>query len=155
MSVGRNLNDSTTSCLPNILSFLVWAHFFLHSSKMLQTVRIHWQCSHLGRGSFFKMYEWGTIQDNFILPTLSVRGLPISPEWLDKMKLVCNCIIPIILPSGKNMLVHFIFKIIIGYTNLGTRQFQSRLGSKDCLFITSNANMAGYPTKNYVFIGKL
>ena len=34
------------------------------------------------------MTDAGTSQDNFILPALSVGGLPISQDWLDKMKLV-------------------------------------------------------------------
>ena len=46
------------------------------------------------------------------------------------------------------------FKIIIGYTNLGTRQLQGRLGSRVYPIVTPNANMAGYPTKN-VFTGKI
>ena len=95
----------------------------------------------------------GMIQDNFILPVLPVRGLPISQDMLDRMKLVGNRTIPMMLPSRKKKLVNFMFKIIIGYTNLGTRQLQSRLGSRVCLFITSNANVAGYPLKKNVFIG--
>ena len=51
--MGWNLNDSTTSLLPNI-SFLSWAKW-LHSTKMWRTVRLHWQCSHTGGGSFFRI----------------------------------------------------------------------------------------------------
>ena len=54
--MGWNLNDSTTSLLPNI-SFLHWTKW-LHSTNMWRTVRIHWQCSHWGGGSFLKIYEW-------------------------------------------------------------------------------------------------
>ena len=93
----------------------------------------------------------GTTQDYFILPAPPVGGLPISQDWLDKMKLVHDRTVPIILPSGKNILVDTMFKIIIGYTNLGMRQVQCRLGSRVCPFITLNANMAGYPTKYNVF----
>ena len=53
--MGWNLNDSTTSLLPNI-SFLSWAKW-LHSTRMWRTVRLHWQCSQTGGGSFFRMYE--------------------------------------------------------------------------------------------------
>ena len=97
----------------------------------------------------------GTTQDNFILPAPPVGRLPISQDWLDRMKLLRNRTIPIILPSGKNILVDTMFKIIIGYTNLGMRQIQCRLGSRICPFITSNAKMAGYPRKNKVFLAKL
>ena len=94
----------------------------------------------------------GTTQGNFTLPAPPVRGLPISQDWLDRMKHVRNSTIPIILPSGMNILVDTMFKIIIGYTNLGMRQTQCRPGSRVCPFITPNANMAGYPTKNNVFV---
>ena len=97
----------------------------------------------------------GMTQDNFILPAPPVGGLPISQDWLDRMKLVCDRTIPIILPSGKNILADTMFKITIGYTNLGTRQIQCRLGSKVCLFIALNASMVGYPTKNNVFFSNI
>ena len=35
------------------------------------------------------MTDAGTTQDNFILPASPVGGLPISQDWLDRMKLVC------------------------------------------------------------------
>ena len=60
-------------------------------------------------------------QDNFILPASPVGGLPISQD---------RC---------------------IGYTNLGMRQIQCRLGSKFCPLITPNANMVVYPTNFNVF----
>ena len=72
------------------------------------------------------MTDAGMTQDNFILPAPPVGGLPISQDWLDRMKLVRNCTIPIILPSGKNILADTMFKIIIGYTNHGMRQIQCR-----------------------------
>ena len=93
------------------------------------------------------MTDAGTTQDNFILPAPPVGGLPISQDWLERMKLVRDRTIPIIVPSGKNILADTMFKITIGYTNLGTRQIQCKLGSKVCLFIALNAIMAGYPTK--------
>ena len=101
------------------------------------------------------MTDAGTTQDYFILPAPPVGGLPISQDWLDRMKLVHDRTVPIILPSGIDILVDTMFKIIIGYTNLGTRQIQGRLGSWICLFIAPNASMAGYPTKNNVFFGNI
>ena len=100
------------------------------------------------------MTDAGTTQDNFILPAPPVGGLPISQEWLDRMNLVRNYTIPIILPSGKNILIDTMFKIIIGCTNLVIRRIKCRLGSIFCSFITPNANMTGYPTQNNVFFGK-
>ena len=56
------------------------------------------------------MNEWmcmtdaGTTQHNFILPAPPVGGLPISQDWLDRMKLVHDRTVPIILPSGKIIL---------------------------------------------------
>ena len=46
----------------------------------------------------------GTTQDNFILPAPPVGGLPISQDWLGRMKLVHDRTVPIILPSGKDIL---------------------------------------------------
>ena len=83
----------------------------------------------------------GTTQDNFILPAPPVGRLPISQDWLDRMKFVGDPTTPINLPSGINILVNMAFKICVGYTILDTRQIQSGLGSKVCLFITSNAKM--------------
>ena len=93
--------------------------------------------------------DTGTIQDKFILPAPPVRGLPISQDWLDKIKLVRSLTIPMILTSGKNILADAMFEIIIGSTYLGMRQIQSRPGSP---FITPNANMAGYPTQIMCFL---
>ena len=75
------------------------------------------------------MTNAGTTQDNFILPAPPVGGLPIFQDWLDRMKLVHDRTIPISLPSGKNILADTMFKVTVGYTNLGTRQIQGRLGS--------------------------
>ena len=55
------------------------------------------------------MTDAGTTQDNFILPAPPVGGLPLSQDWFGRMKLV-----PIILPSGKNILADTMFKITIG-----------------------------------------
>ena len=60
------------------------------------------------------MTDAGTTQDNFILPALPVGGLPISQDRLDRMKLVRDRTVPIILPSGKNVLVNMVFKISVG-----------------------------------------
>ena len=52
------------------------------------------------------MADTGTTQDNFILPAPPVGGLPISQDVLDRIKLVRDRTIPIILPSGKDILVN-------------------------------------------------
>ena len=52
------------------------------------------------------MIDAGTTQDNFILPSPHVGGLPSSQDWLDRMKLVRKCTVPIILPSGKDILAN-------------------------------------------------
>ena len=54
----------------------------------------------------------GTTQGNSILPALPERGLPISHEQLVRMKLVRDRTIPVILPSGKDILVDTMFKIM-------------------------------------------
>ena len=41
------------------------------------------------------MTDAGTTQDNFILPAPPVGGLPISQDWLDRMKLVRYRTIPV------------------------------------------------------------
>ena len=58
------------------------------------------------------MTNAGTTQDNFILPAPPVGGLPLSQDWRDRMKLVHDRTVPVILPSGKNILVDTMFKII-------------------------------------------
>ena len=50
------------------------------------------------------MTNVGMTQDNFILPAPPVGELPISQDWLDRMKLVHDRTVPIILPSGTNIL---------------------------------------------------
>ena len=59
------------------------------------------------------MADTGTTQNNFILPVPPVGGLPISQDWLDKMKLIRDRTIPIILPSGKYILANLMFKISV------------------------------------------
>ena len=68
------------------------------------------------------MSDAGTTQDHSILPARPVEELPISQDRLDRMKLVRNYTIPIILPSGMNILADTMFKIGTGYTNFGMRQ---------------------------------
>ena len=58
------------------------------------------------------MTDTGTTQDNFILPAPPVGGLPISLDRLVRMKLLRYCTFPIILPSGKNILVNMVFRIV-------------------------------------------
>ena len=72
------------------------------------------------------MTDAGTTEYNFILPAPPVGGLPISQDWLDRIKLVRDRTIP----NGKYILVDTMFKIIIGYTNLGMQQIQCRLSSR-------------------------
>ena len=55
------------------------------------------------------MTDAGTTQDNFIHTAPPVGGLPFSQDWFDRMKLVCNSTVPVILPSGKDVLVDYIF----------------------------------------------
>ena len=50
------------------------------------------------------MTDAGTTQDNFIIPAPPVGGLPMSQDWLDRIKLVHELTDPIILPSGKDIL---------------------------------------------------
>ena len=68
------------------------------------------------------MTDAGRTQDNFILSSLPVVGLLISKYLLDKMKLVCDHTIPIILTSGNNILVNMAFKIHVWYTNFDMRK---------------------------------
>ena len=81
-------------------------------------------------------------QDDFILPAPPVGGLPISQDGLDRMKLVRDRTIPIILPNGENVMVKFMFRIIIVYTNYSKRQLQ---GKFDDLSMSLNK-------KKYVYI---
>ena len=95
------------------ISFLFSAKW-LDSTKIRRTIRIHWQCSHWDGGCMNASDEYDLCchqQDNVILPAPPVGGLPISQDWLDRMKCVRNSTIPIILPSGKNILVDTMFKI--------------------------------------------
>ena len=68
------------------------------------------------------MTDAGTTHDNFILPALPAEGMPISQDRLVRIKPVRDRTIPIILPRGENIMANFVFKIIIGYTNLSKRQ---------------------------------
>ena len=63
----------------------------------------------------------GPAQNYFIFLVLPVGGLPISQFWLDRMKLVHDRTIPIILPSGNNILVNMVFKISVLGTPTLTR----------------------------------
>jgi hypothetical protein len=99
------------------------------------------------------MTDASATQDNFILPALPVGGLPFSQGWLDRMKLVRKRTVPITLPTRKDILVYIMFKIGIWDTHPDMRQIQGRLGSRICLFIAFNANMAGYPTKHNILFG--
>ena len=87
-SVGWNLNDSTTSLLPNIsfpfLSKIIALHQNVANCQNTLTVfTISWGiCRH--DGCMGKMY----VTNADIIPAPSVRGLPISHDQLDRMDLV-------------------------------------------------------------------
>ena len=57
-------------------------------------------------------------QDNFILPAMPIRGMPMSKDRVERMKLVHNLTITVILPSRNNILADMMFKISVGYMNL-------------------------------------
>ena len=146
--MGWNLNDSTTSLLPNISLFLEQndctppkcGELSDYTDSAHTEVEDH--SSRYMNGS--NMYDRGGNDTRQLHPScIACRGLPISQDWLNRMKIVRDRTIPIILPSGKDILADTMFKISVGYTNLGTRQIQCRLGSKVCLFIALNAIMAG------------
>ena len=65
------------------------------------------------------MTDAGTTQGNFILPAPPVGELSISQDWLDRMKLVRNRTIPIILSNGKNIVA--LIQMSIGHMSLGMR----------------------------------
>ena len=161
MSVGWNLNDSITFLLPNT-SFPLLAKW-LHSTKMCRTIKIHWQCSHWRGGSLHKIYEWVRCvwpirqRHKFTLSSMHClyEDWPVSQNRLDRIKFARSRTIPISVPNGKNILGDMVFQISVGYTSIDTRQIQSRLGSRVCLFSVPNANMAGYATKSNYFIGKI
>ena len=50
------------------------------------------------------MTDTGMTQNNFILPAPRVGGLPLSQDWLDRMKFVRDRTVPITLPSGNDIL---------------------------------------------------
>ena len=50
------------------------------------------------------MTNAGTTHDNFILQAPPVAGLPITQDRLDRMKLVRDRTIPVIVSSGSNIL---------------------------------------------------
>ena len=51
------------------------------------------------------MTDAGTTQDIFILPAPPV-GLPVPQDWLDGLTLIHDRAMPIILPSGKDILAN-------------------------------------------------
>ena len=129
--MGLNVNDSTTLfCVKYIfpLCKMIALHQNVPNCQNTLTVltqrwRIFPQDIWMGQ---MCMTDAGTTQDNFILPAPPVGGLPISQDWLNRMKLVRDRTIPIILPSGKNILADTMFKISVWYTKRGTRQIQCR-----------------------------
>ena len=61
------------SCTKYIFPFFVlyWAKW-LHSTKMWQTIRIHWECSHWGGGSF--IYIWNPLS----IPGFDYKDITIN-----------------------------------------------------------------------------
>ena len=100
------------------------------------------------------MTDAGTTQDNLILPSPPVGGLPISQDWLDRTKLVRNRTFPSILPSGKNILVDTMFKISIGYTNLDMRQTGADLAAESALSLPVMPIWLGSQQKILSFLAK-
>ena len=97
-------NDSTTSLLPNI--------YFLSRAKCgelseyIDTAHTEVEdlsSRYMNGSNVYDRYA-GHDTNNFILPAPPVGGLPISQDWLDRMKLVHHRTVPIILPSGKHIL---------------------------------------------------
>ena len=97
------------------------------------------------------MTDAGRTQVNFILPAPPVGGLPISHDWLDRMKLVRNRTIPTILPSGKNILVDTMFKIIIGTPSLACGKSSADLAAESVLSLPLMPVWLGTQQKNNVF----
>ena len=133
MSVEWNLNNSITFLLPNTSLFLFSKMIALHQNVVncqntLIVLTLRWRIFAQDVWmSLMCLTNTGTTQDYFILPAPPVGGLPISQDRLDRMKLVHDHTIPIILPSGKNILGNMVFQISVGYTNLDTMQIQSSL----------------------------
>ena len=98
------------------------------------------------------MTDAGTTQDYFILPAPPVGRLPISQDWLDRMKLVRDRTIPVILPNGKDILVDTIFKIIIGYTNRGMRQSKADLAAESAFSLPLMPVWLGTQQKTMSFL---
>ena len=144
--MGWNLNDSTTSLLPNISSYsstMIALHQNVSNSQnTLTLLRLRWRIfpQDVCTGQMC-MADAGTTHETFILPAPPVGGLPFSQDWLDRITLIRDRTIPITLPSGKNILAEAIFKFIIGYTNVGAMQLQWGRDSRVCLFVTSNTKI--------------
>ena len=100
------------------------------------------------------MTDAGMTQDNFILPALCPGGLPISQDQLDRMKLLHDHTIPIILPSGKNILVNMVFKISVEYTNLDTMHIQKNLAADPAFSLPIMPILLG-TQQNLFFISKI
>ena len=97
--MGWNLNDSTTSLLPNIyISFLEQNDYTPPKCGELSE---YTDSAHTEVDDLSSRYMNGSdAYDNFILPAPPVGELPISQDWLDRVKLVRNRTIPIILLCG-------------------------------------------------------
>ena len=93
------------------------------------------------------MTNEGKMQNNFTLLSPPVRELAISQDRLDRMNLVCNRTIHIILPSRKKILADLMFKTT---PTLIWSKFRADLVVESVFSI-----MAEYTTTNNVFIGNI
>ena len=118
MSVGWNINDSTTFLLPNI-SFLFFEQNDCTQPKCVAlseyTDSAHTEVEDPSSRCLNVSDEYdrcGHNEGNFILPAPPVGGLPISHDRLDGMKLVCNGTIPIILPSKQVERIYWLIQCL-------------------------------------------
>ena len=86
---------------------------------------------------------------NFIVPAAPVRGLSISQNGFDRMKLVRKCTILIILQSRKNILLGLMFEINVVSTMLDIGEIMSRIGSRVCLLNTNKVFVGKYKKYTY------
>ena len=86
------------------------------------------------------MTHAGKTQDSFILPAPPVGGPPISQDRLDRMKLVSDRTIPI-----KWKEYNWLIKCL--KPTLARGNSKAALAAICLYIITSDANMAAYPTK--------
>ena len=98
----------------------------------------------------------GMTQDNFILPALPAGGLPISQDWLDRMKLVRDRTIPIILPSGKNLYwLIWCLKSVLGTPTLTRGKYKADLAADSGFSLPLMSTWLGTQQKVISLLAKL